>query len=356
MLDFSILLHRLRPLALVPLLAAAPYACGGTEPTGGTGGTSSASSSTGTGQAGTGGSSSSSTGTGGAAVTCAGCVTVATLTPGSQPYGLFVDATSIYWTNFGSGEVLQAGLDGSSPVTLTTGEISPIAVHVLDGFVYWASYAESGVLRRAPVGGGTVVDLMPAPAARDLFVGNGFIWWTREPDDVQRGPIDGLSDAGEPDLLSSNPLANGITADATRIYWVNRLDGSVKRADHDLTNETVLAQGEIPWDVAVDGASIYWTEQGSGEDAGKVMRASKLDGSGATQIAADATGPQGIAVDATNVYWTNKNDGSIKRAPIAGGAVTVIAEGQSAPASIVVDANFVYWTNTDGDTIVRAPK
>jgi hypothetical protein len=281
---------------------------------------------------------------------------VATLPAGSKPYGIAVDAVNVYWTNSGAGEVMQAKTDGSSPLKLATGEDSPRAVRVAGGFVYWVSYSIVGVLRKVPVGGGAVVDLTPAPASLDLVVGPSTIWWTREPDDIQSVPIAGDPDGGSVGLLTGNPLSNGIALDAANVYWVNRQDGYVKKADFDLTNDTALATGDVPFDIAVDATTVYWTEQGSSPGIGKVMKASKTDGSGSLKLAEGQMSPQGIAVDATSVYWANKDDGTIKKAPLGGGAVTTLAEGQKKPIKIAVDATSVYWANTTGDTIMKVAK
>jgi hypothetical protein len=159
-----------------------------------------------------------------------------------------------------------------------------------------------------------------------------------------------------PDLLTGNTLTNGLAIDATNVFWVNRFDGNVKKADPDLKNDTVLAKGDVPWDIAVDGTNVYWTELGSPSGTGKVMKAAKSDGSGATMLAMDPVGPQGIAVDAAGVYWANKNDGTIKSVPLAGGPIKVLAQGQAKPANVAVDAAHVYWTNFGGDAIVKVPK
>jgi hypothetical protein len=334
------------------LLAAA---CSG----GATGTASSGSGGSGAGNVGvtssTGATTSASTGTGGDA-TCAACVTVLALAPGSEPLGLFVDAEHLYWTQSGTGEVMQAGLDGSNPIVLASGQSSPVAVQAAGGFVYWVSYADTGVARRAPIGGGEVVDLAPAPAARDLFVGAEQVWWTGEPDDLWRAPLTGVPQGTVPALLSSNALPNGLAVDAQSLYWVNRLDGAVKKADHSFGGQTVLATGDLPWDIAVDDSHVYWTEQGSGAGAGAVKRASKLDGAGVQLLAADVIGPRGLALDATRVYWANKEDGTIKAVALDGGPVTVIAAGQLQPANVVVDEDFVYWTSFGDDTLVKVHK
>ncbi len=195
---------------------------------------------------------------------CAGCTAVASLPLDSAPYGLAVDENNVYWTNSGSHEVMEAKADGSSPLVLATMQNTPYAVHLAGGFVYWTSYSVDGVMRKTPIGGGAITDLVDAPATRDFAIGTTHIWWTREPDDVQRIPIGGgAEDAGTVDLLTNNPLTNGITADATSIYWVNRQDGYIKRADLDFGFETPLAAGDIPWHIEVDDTFMYWTEQGS---------------------------------------------------------------------------------------------
>src|SRR5262249_1590552 len=148
---------------IIVSLSALSAACSSSS--GGAGGSSASSTSASSGShasssSGAGGASASSSSSGaGGAATCAACVTIAKLPAGSKPYGIFVDDMNVYWTNFGTGEVMQAKLDGSSKVTLTTGEKAPVAVQADGGLVYWVSYSEVGVLRAAPVGGGAVVDI-----------------------------------------------------------------------------------------------------------------------------------------------------------------------------------------------------
>lgn len=287
---------------------------------------------------------------------CAVCTTLAALPMGSGPYGITVDATYVYWTNSISGEVMKIKLDGTGQTTVATGQGAPLALTIDNGYLYWVSYSVDGVMRKTPLAGGALIDIIDAPTARDVVVHGSTVFWTREPDDIQSVPVDGLPEGGAAGLLSANQLTNGIAVDATNVYWVNRQDGYIKKCDHDLTNETPLSIGNVPWDVAIDDTNIYWSERGIASAEGKVIRANKADGAGLVELATGLARPEGIAVDATHLYWASSGDGTINKVPIAGGAPVIIATGQVQPENLAVDGTHVYWTDTVANVVVKAPK
>src|SRR5580658_4591233 len=90
---------------------------------------------------------------------------VALATGQSCPWGLAIDATSVYWTDCGDptgGLVLKVAKSGGPITTLATGDrLSGIAVDATN--VYWSAGTEggdgAGSIMKVPTGGGTAVTI-----------------------------------------------------------------------------------------------------------------------------------------------------------------------------------------------------
>jgi hypothetical protein len=123
-----------------------------------------------------------------------------------------------------------------------------------------------------------------------------------------------------------------------------------------------LASGvSVPGAIAADATNVYWVTGGTlvndYHDA-TVMKVSARGGL-ATTLASNQAGyaAMGIAVDAASVYWTNYDGGTVMKVAICGGALTTLASGQNRPAGIAVDSSSVYWTTwADGSngTVMKA--
>jgi sugar lactone lactonase YvrE len=144
--------------------------------------------------------------------------------------GIAVDASGVYWVNSGSGEVLKTSKSGGgAPVTLASGQKSPVDVAVDGAFVYWTSTA-----------GGTVAKVALDGSGEAVVIAEG-----------QKQP-------------------EGIAVDGAFVYWTNIDDASVVKVDKNGGAPVVLASFAgpgitiAPWSVAVDASRVFFTTNGLG--------------------------------------------------------------------------------------------
>jgi hypothetical protein len=146
----------------------------------------------------------------------------------------------------------------------------------------------------------------------------------------------------------------GVTADATAVYWYDRIGSVMRLPTHGSAPATPQAlatnQGEHGNDtLAIDGEYIYWASQG---DTESIVKRTRLDGTSLApqHLVSGLTTASAVAVDDTNVYWTNYKDQTIQMAPKDGtGSVTTLAtETAFPPLTIAVDEVNVYWGSDGG--------
>lgn len=138
-------------------------------------------------------------------------------------------------------------------------------------------------------------------------------------------------------------------------YWT---DGAslVRSPTANSSTPTTLATGNGTAGLAVDSQYVFWTASGDG----KVLRcdATASDCSAATPILAGQASPTRVAVDGASISWTNAASGSNGTVsectyPDCGGPF-LLAQGQAAPGELAMDATYVYWAT--GSTIWRVPR
>lgn len=157
--------------------------------------------------------------------------------------------------------------------------------------------------------------------------------------------MSGAGDANRFGWSKGDP--GNVAVDAMNVYWARgyqvlgmpRAGGSVV---------VIADEQSLPHGLASDGKFVYWLNTD-----GSVMKA-PIAGGAWTEL---ATGPvmplfgtsdRGLALDADNVYWVNcgsgKSDGQVLKVSKNGGKVTVLADGEFHPVAIAVDADNVYYT------------
>ena len=117
--------------------------------------------------------------------------------------------------------------------------------------------------------------------------------------------------------------ATALDSDEEYIYWVDPSRESIGRATLDGTEpDPDFIAGVHARAIAVDDASLYWTdEHDRGDGTGTIGRAELAPG-GAIEpnFIASITRPGGIAADNDHLYWTEDHPGAIIRAEIGNGS------------------------------------
>jgi len=217
----------------------------------------------------------------------------------------------LYWAAGGS--IWEAGLDGSSPHAIVTGQHDPAGVAASASHLYWAGS------------------------------GGGSIW---------EADLDGSSPHA---IVTGQISPAGVAANASHLYWTD--SGAIWEANLDGTDPQVIVTGQYDagFGVAVDASHLYWT----GTDGGMIWEAS-LDGTSPQAVVTGQLLPYGMAVGGPMtglMYWTNRGDGTVHIAAVDGTDGFAIVSGQHRPQGIAVSSagqGHLYWANNGDGTIWEA--
>lgn len=166
---------------------------------------------------------------------------------------------------------------------------------------------------------------------------------------------------------SAGTGSGALVADNAYVYWATLNEGIV-RVSKATGEKTSLYPNVGATGLALDDEYLYWTIY---DNQGTVQRGPKSGGSIQT-LATGQPRATSIAVDSDNAYWIATGtfekylDGSIRKAPKAGGASVALASNISKllTLGLGLDSQFVYWTHftladagiVNQATLQRVPK
>jgi hypothetical protein len=287
----------------------------------------------------------------------------------SFPWGLTATSSAIYWTervdnpwngspDSGQGKIWTAGLDGSNPHVIASGQHQPMGVAADAGAVYWTNQGNGTVMKLALASNviSTVATGQGNPATAILDV-NGSLFW---------------SGAGFQALYagSTTPAFLGwyggvhFASDGASLFWTEygqsppNATGQIRSMPLTGGTPLTLASGQPQaWDVQVQGGYVYWSDQAWQQPNKATLHRAPVGG-GADQVL--FTGNEllkNFAVDGQYVYFLNNR--ILYGVPVAGGTPRFLTplpgdSGGCPQGDMAVQGKSVYWTDTCSQSVIRA--
>jgi sugar lactone lactonase YvrE len=228
----------------------------------------------------------------------------------------------LWWSDWGTGKIERANLDGSYREEVFTELFS-------SGAIWFATDADAGYIYMAES------------------------WAAR----ISRATMNGASIETLVTAGLQYPLGIVLDVSDGKMYWADRDTGKIQRADLDGTDvEDVLTDLARPKELAIDvaGAKLYWAEEST---APRLCRCN-LDGTDIQELATiGLSHPGGLVLDHQDgkVYWLDFTFGTIYRADFDGSHIELFLDSLDYPAGLALDERrrVLHWSSQHTDRIRR---
>ena len=241
------------------------------------------------------------------------------------PQYLALDGEFIYWSNTGpldeksnpqdgQGAIARAKLDGSDVnLEFIKGASNPQGVAVSATHVFWANAGGKNATRsigRAKVDGGEASQVFIDPVTQSevpqgVAVSATHIYWSKGLGNPANGfmvrrTIDGAEASEESFFVGLNTPMRGITLSATHVHWIDVTRDTIGRAKLDLSEpnfEFVKGAGRPALGLASDATLLYWAanQEVQANPGNDLYRFDAATGK-LTDLVVDKSGPNGAEV------------------------------------------------------------
>lgn len=157
----------------------------------------------------------------------------------SSPLNMASDTGNVYWPSRFAHTIQKVRKDGSGAVTLA-GATDPYGVAVDSSFVYWANYRDS-TIAKAPLSGGDGGAIpvatsfsSPTAGANGIVIDQANVFWAIDGPPYGPGPEGYLmvapivASGGLGRVYATSPYPYWPTLDSSCLYWTDQTDGALR--------------------------------------------------------------------------------------------------------------------------------
>ncbi len=283
-----------------------------------------------------------------------------------QPFGIQVDETDLYFSEFGNGTVNRVSKHGGPVITLASGLEEPSRLVIDDDYVYFAE-TKGGAVSKVPKKGGAVSILAKGlQHPRTLALDDRNVYFS----DYTAGVIKKVAKEGGPVTTLAEGLREPETVviDGDEVYFIEGASegGTVKRISKNGGRVVTLANHlPMPAGLVVDKSRAYvGAYQGPALiSVPKTIGAFRfLTGEKTSVLAVGSKGPACLQLDHSgrsiffiDGHWADRHR-AIKEVSLSEGIVRTVAAGDILPQVFAFDERSVYFTDQQDGTIKRVAK